>query len=99
MGGQTGKLDDGNTTGFYTELIACTAANGFEAGKTYTVYIEATVGGDTGGIAYSFKVKEDLDVVPALIGAIGSGTGAALNFAPDDDSVDGAIVGGVFCDI
>jgi len=53
--GSLAKLDDANTTGFYTELIACTAANGFEAGKTYTVYIEATVDGDTGGIAYAFK--------------------------------------------
>jgi len=31
--------------------------------------------------------------IPTLIGTIGSGTGAALNFAPDDDNVDGAIVG------
>ncbi len=49
------KLDDGNTTGFYTELVACTIANGFEDGKTYTVYIEVTVGGDTVGISYAFK--------------------------------------------
>jgi len=53
--GTMAKLDDANTTGFYTELIACTAANGFEDGKTYTVYIEATVDGDTGGICFSFK--------------------------------------------
>ena len=49
------KLDDANTTGFYTELIACTAANGFESGKSYTIYIEATVDSDKGGIAFSFK--------------------------------------------
>jgi hypothetical protein len=55
--GELTKLDDGNTTGFYTELIACTAGNGFEAGKTYTVYIEATVDSDTGGIAYAFKCE------------------------------------------
>lgn len=53
--GNMAKLDDVNTTGFYTGLIACTAANGFEDGKSYTVYIEATVGGDTGGISYGFK--------------------------------------------
>jgi len=53
--GSMAKLDDSNTTGFYTESIACTAANGFEDGKTYTVYIEATVDGDTGGICYGFK--------------------------------------------
>ena len=53
--GTMAKLDDANTTGFYTELVACTVANGFEDGKTYTVYIEATVDGDTGGISYGFK--------------------------------------------
>jgi len=55
LNGAMTKLDDANTTGFYSELIACTAANGFENGKTYTVYIEATVDSDTGGISYAFK--------------------------------------------
>ena len=49
------KLDDVNTTGFYTELIACTGANGFEDGKSYTIYIEATVDSDTGGISFGFR--------------------------------------------
>jgi hypothetical protein len=53
--GNMAKLDDANTTGFYTELIACSAANGFESGKSYTIYIEATVDSDKGGIAFSFK--------------------------------------------
>lgn len=52
--GSMSKLDDVNTTGFYTEIIDCTAANGFEHGKTYTIYIEATVDSDTGGIAFDF---------------------------------------------
>jgi hypothetical protein len=56
--GSMAKLDDPNTTGFYTELIVCTAANGFEDGKTYTIYIEATVDADTGGISYGFKAVE-----------------------------------------
>ena len=50
------KLDDANTTGFYTELIACTAVNGFKSGKSYTVYIVATVDSDEGGIAFAFRV-------------------------------------------
>jgi hypothetical protein len=54
--GTMAVLDTGNTTGFYTELIACTTANGFEIGKTYTVYIEAVVDSNTGGIAYAFTV-------------------------------------------
>ena len=54
------KLDDTNTTGFYTETIACTTANGFENGKSYTVYIEATVDSDMGGICYAFKAYTNL---------------------------------------
>ena len=54
--GTMATLDTANTTGFYSEQIACTAANGFEADKSYTVYIEATVDGDTGGISYGFAV-------------------------------------------
>jgi hypothetical protein len=57
LNGSMAKLDDANTTGFYTETLTCTAANGFEDGKTYTVYIEATVDSDTGGISYGFKAK------------------------------------------
>lgn len=48
----------GLTTGFYTGSITCSAGNGFEQNKTYTIYIEATVDSDTGGIAYSFKIKD-----------------------------------------
>ena len=56
--GNLAKLDDANTTGFYTELVACTAANGFEDGKTYTVYITATVDSDEGGITFAFKAVD-----------------------------------------
>lgn len=56
--GTMAKLDDVNTTGFYTETIACTSGNGFENGKTYTIYIEATVDADTGGMAYGFKAYD-----------------------------------------
>ena len=54
--GTMAVLDTSNSTGFYTELINVTAANGFEAGKTYTIYIEATVDAVMGGIAFAFKV-------------------------------------------
>ncbi len=57
MNGGMAFLDPVNTIGFYTELIACTAANGFEADRNYTIYIEATVGGDTGGITFTFRTK------------------------------------------
>jgi hypothetical protein len=60
------KLDDANTTGFYTETIECTGANGFENGKTYTVYIEATVDSDKGGISYGFKAESRIGLLVAL---------------------------------
>lgn len=56
--GSMAKLDDANTTGFYSELIACSSGNGFENGKTYTIYIEATVDGDKGGMSYGFKAYD-----------------------------------------
>jgi hypothetical protein len=55
MTGNMAKLDDAGTTGFYSEQIAVTAANGFEDGKSYNIYITAAVGGTTGGISYAFK--------------------------------------------
>jgi len=58
--GNMAKLDDASTTGFYTEQLACTSANGFEDGKSYTVYIEATVDSDTGGISYGFRAMTDI---------------------------------------
>ena len=54
--GSMAKLDDANTTGFYTEQIACTTANGFEDGKSYNILITATVDSSTGGICYSFDI-------------------------------------------
>ena len=56
-GGKMAKLDDANTVGFYSAKIACTGRNGFEVSKTYTIYIEATVDSDTGGMCYAFVVK------------------------------------------
>ena len=55
--GSMAKLDDPGTTGFYAKWIACTAANGFENGKSYTIYMEATVDGRTGGICCAFVAR------------------------------------------
>jgi len=60
------KLDDANTLGFYSELLACTTANGYEVGKSYSIYITAVVGGVTGGLSYSFTVAEDIGAVIAI---------------------------------
>lgn len=53
--GSMARLDPANTTGLYTERVLCSVANGFEEGKSYTVYIQATVDGDTGGTYYAFR--------------------------------------------
>jgi hypothetical protein len=72
--GTMAKLDDANTLGFYTELIACTTANGFEIGKSYTIYIEATVDGITGGIAYGFTVENVAVMADAVHDEVVDGT-------------------------
>lgn len=63
LNGTMAILDNANTTGFYTELVACTLANGFEHGKSYTIYIEATVDSDTGGICYGFRAMTELPTI------------------------------------
>ena len=47
----------------FIQQIACTSGNGFELGKSYTIYIEATVSGNLGGIAFSFTVISLADQV------------------------------------
>lgn len=95
--GSMAVLDDANTTGFYTELIACTEANGFETSKTYTIYIEATVDGDTGGIAYGFTVRATSTGTLAGEGAISvdhdyGGTDALAYIVDGGAAVDDAVV-------
>lgn len=60
--GSMSKLDDAGTTGFYSEQIACTTGNGFEQGKYYGIYIEATVSGVTGTSHRVFQVGAAVDV-------------------------------------
>lgn len=60
------KLDDANTVGFYSEQITLSAANGFEVGKSYTVYVSAVVGGVTGTLSHGFQVEAALATASAL---------------------------------
>lgn len=65
------------TTGLYIVTIAATAGNGFEAGKRYSVYATATVGGIAGrdGIAEFEVLAVDLNTgVASVTGAVGSVT-------------------------
>ncbi len=54
--GNTAKLDDANTTGFYSEQLTLSAANGFEVGKSYSIYVAATVNSIAATQSYNFKV-------------------------------------------
>lgn len=54
--GSMAKLDDTNTTGFYSELLTLSAANGYEVGKSYSIYIQAAVAGVTGSQSLNFRV-------------------------------------------
>jgi hypothetical protein len=68
--GTMSALDGGNTTGFYIKKITCSVANGFDEGKSYSIYIEATVDGSTGGICYGFMVSNRLAEIEADISGI-----------------------------
>lgn len=51
-----GTMGNGARVGSYKKKLSITTANGYEGGKVYTIYVEATVNADTGGITYEFKV-------------------------------------------
>lgn len=58
--GSMALLDTANTTGFYSESITLSAANGLEEGKNYGIYIEAAVGGVTGTTHHNFDVAPQI---------------------------------------
>ena len=57
LSGSMAKLDDDNTTGFYAAQFTCSAANGFEANKSYTIYVSAVVATNAITYSYSFRVR------------------------------------------
>jgi hypothetical protein len=84
LNGSTAKLDDANTTGFYSEQITLSAANGFENGKSYSIYVSAAVNSVTGGQTFNFKVDvPDVNVTHAAGTAWASGAITAASIAPD----------------
>lgn len=59
--GSMALLDSSNTAGFYSEQITLSAANGFEKGKSYNIYISATVNGVTGTSSRFLQVEAEVD--------------------------------------
>lgn len=54
--GSLAKLDDANTTGFYVLRIQLDGTTGYEVGKSYTIYISATVGSVVGTLSHNFQI-------------------------------------------
>lgn len=79
---------DANTTGFYSEQIAVTTANGFEAGKSYSVRITGVVGGVTGVEVHTFDVSAALLDDGVAVASIAAGAITAAAIA--DDAIDAA---------
>jgi hypothetical protein len=61
LSGTMAKLDDANTLGFYSEQITLSAANGFEKGKSYNIYISTAVGGVTGTTNRTLQIEAEVD--------------------------------------
>ena len=72
------KLDDANTIGYYSEQITLSAANGFEKGKSYNIYIAAAVGAVTGTMNQRLQIEAEVDA-----NIVSDKTGYALTSAYD----------------
>lgn len=71
--GSMSLLDDAGTTGFYSEAISLTAANGFERFKSYAVRITCDIDGISVAKGYSFICIGASDT------AVVSGSGKSLS--------------------
>jgi hypothetical protein len=80
--GTMAKLDDASTTGHYSEQVTLSAANGFEVGKSYSVYITAAVSSVTGGAVRNFQV-EAAGATAAAIAALNNLSAAQVNAEVD----------------
>ncbi len=58
--GTMSKLDDANTLGLYSEQLTLSAANGFEVGKSYSIYVSATVSAVAVTMSHAFQVVATL---------------------------------------
>lgn len=95
--GSMALLDDANTVGFYSEQITLSAANGFEAGKSYAIRKTLVVGGVTGVDLDKLQIGAKVDV-RRLGGVVQSATDLK-DFADDGyDPVTNKVQGVVLTD-
>jgi len=59
--GSMALLDDANTTGYYSEQITLSAANGLEKGKSYNIIMCATVSSVTHCATEAFQMEAEVD--------------------------------------
>lgn len=91
--GTMALLNGTNTVGYYSEQITLSAANGFEKGKSYNIYIQAVVGSVTGTMAHNFQLEAEVDMNTASTNVTaGMVTGSVLGNV--NGSV-GSVVGNV----
>lgn len=70
--GSMALIDSTNTAGFYSEQITLSAANGFEKGKCYSIYITATVNSVAATTSKTFQIEAEVDantVSPTVVNA------------------------------
>lgn len=85
--GSMALIDSSNTAGFYSEQITLSAANGFEKGKCYSIYITATVNSVAATTSKTFQMEAEVDantVSPTVVNCNVtqiSGDGAAADNA------------------
>src|SRR3989304_137154 len=75
-------------TGFYLNRIQCTAALGYEAGKTYTALIKATVDSVAAITAYTWRILTPPVNVTQVSGTVQTAGDLATMITAVDDFVD-----------
>lgn len=95
VSGTMALLDDANTTGFYSEQLAVTTANGYERLKTYTIRITTAISAVSVAKALSFICMGEADVTVASGDALTTTarfkTYAGITSA-DDDTLIGLLI-------
>jgi hypothetical protein len=86
--GNMALLDSASTAGFYSEAVTLSAANGFEKGKCYNIYISAAVNSVTGTTSRNFQLEAEVDA-----NIVSDKTGYALSAAGVDAVWDEAMSG------
>lgn len=96
--GTMALLDSGNTAGFYSEQITLSAANGFEKGKSYNIYISATVNSVAGATVRNLQIEAEVDsnsvsnIGANVITAASIATGAIDADAIADNAIDAGAI-------